>query len=163
MADQLGQRVADELEIRNLISRVAHLTDSGDLADYQDYYTADAVWGEVPGSNASGGQPTTTGLAAIVAGVDQRRRAGIQGPGTHTQHIVNTVSVRFVDDDQAVARAYWQYYGTVTTTPTLLRVGTYDLLLRRTAAGWRFHRRLVGNVDAAGNVEIDPASADRAI
>ena len=141
------QQVADELEIRNLISAVAYLTDSGDLGEYRNFYTEDATWGEVPGSNASGGQPTTTGLAGIVAGVEQRRNAGIQGPGTQTQHVVNTVWVHFVDADNALARASWQYYGSVTTKPALLRVGTYDLSLRRTADGWRFHRRLVGNVN----------------
>ena len=147
MPDPLLQQVADELEIRNLISRVAYVTDSGDLSEYQDFYTEDATWGEVPGSNASGGQPTTVGLADIVAGVAQRRSAGIQGPGTQTQHVVNTVTVSFVDADTAQARASWQYYGSVTTKPQLLRVGTYNLRLRRTPDGWRFHERLVGNVD----------------
>jgi uncharacterized protein (TIGR02246 family) len=140
------QRVADELEIRNLMSRVAQMSDTGDLDEYQSIYTPDAVWGEWQGSNAGQGQPTARGIEQIVAGVVDRRAAGIQGPGSDTQHVVNTITVRFDGPDTAKVRAYWQYYGTVATQPKLLRVGTYDLVVKRTDDGWRFHERMLGNV-----------------
>lgn len=150
MADVTAQRVADELEIRNLVSRVAYLTDNGDLEDYRRCYTPDAVWGEWPGSGASGGQATCNGIEEILEGVRQRRAAGIQGPGTGTQHVVNTVAVRFDSDDVATVKASWQYYGSVTTKPEVLRVGTYDLEVHRTDDGWKFYRRMIGNVANPG-------------
>jgi uncharacterized protein (TIGR02246 family) len=141
VTDTTLQRIADELEIRDMVARVAHLTDTAEeLDEYMALYTEDATWGPQPGAFDS-----TTGHAAIEAGVRERRAAGIQGPGTNTQHVVNTTSVRFDGPDTAKVRAYWQYYGDVATAPKLLRVGTYDLVVVRTADGWKFHERRIGS------------------
>jgi uncharacterized protein (TIGR02246 family) len=144
VSDALVQRVADELEIRNLVARVAHLSDTGELDEYRDIYTDDAVWTERAGPQAS--FPAARGYDEIMAGVRDRRAAGIQGPGSNTQHVVNTITVRFSGPDEAVVRAYWQYYGNLDTKPALLRVGTYDYLVRRTAGGWRFQERVLGSL-----------------
>ena len=141
MTETALQQLADELEIRDMVSRVAHLTDTAEeLDEYMALYTEDATWGPQPGASDS-----TTGHPAIEAGVRERRAAGIQGPGSNTQHVVNTIAVRFEGPDTAKVRAYWQYYGDVVTAPKLLRVGTYDLVVVRTGEGWKFQERRIGS------------------
>ena len=45
MTDALVARTAAELKIRNLIARIALLADQGDLDEYVDQFTEDALWG----------------------------------------------------------------------------------------------------------------------
>ena len=80
-AEEVLQRVADELEIRNLLARLAQLADGGDLDDYVSLFAEDAVW--------EGYGPARRGKADILAGATERRAAGGQGPGTHSYHIVS--------------------------------------------------------------------------
>lgn len=42
LEDQL-QRVADDLEVRNIVARIAQLSDEGALDDYARLFTEDAV------------------------------------------------------------------------------------------------------------------------
>ena len=66
--DQL-QRVADELEIRNLVARLAQTADEGSLEEYAALYTDDAIWDGGPTFGVS------RGIADILAGA-KKRRAG---------------------------------------------------------------------------------------
>lgn len=138
-----GSQVADELAIRNLLAAVAQRSDSGELADYLDLYTDDAVW-EMPDNPQVGvGASRRAGRSAIAAGVEERRALGVQGPGSATIHVVTTSVVRFRDDDRADVSSYWLYYADAATTPVLRSLGQYEDVVRRTGAGWRLaHRRI---------------------
>jgi 3-phenylpropionate/cinnamic acid dioxygenase small subunit len=138
----IGQ-LADQLAIRDLIARVAQLADLGTLDEYSACFTADATW-QPPASAAvplRGG--TRSGVADIRAGVTERRADGVQGPGSHTQHVVSTVSVALDGPDRAHSRAYWRYYAGTDQTPRLLSMGYYDDELARTDEGWRIASRRI--------------------
>ena len=88
------------------------------------------------------------GRTEVRDGAEQRRAVGMQGPGTHTLHLISTIAVEFDVDAPDVARAtaYWTYYTGTNTTPTLNSMGKYDNILRRTDDGWRLAHRVDSNL-----------------
>lgn len=133
----------DELEIRNLLARLAQLADTGETDEYVVLLTDDVVW-SMPAN-------PTIGLAAserhgrdeIAHGQRERIGAGHQGPGSNTMHMINTVSVEFDGDDTATARSYFMYLGDTSTEPVIRNAGRYVDTLRRTNDGWKLARRAI--------------------
>ena len=131
--DPVTQRLADELEIRNLVARLAHLADMGDLEEYVSLFTEDASW-EMPGS-------PRRGHADIMAGAKERRAVGTTGPGSNTRHVISTLAVHTDGTDVASSDSYWQFFGNTTTTPAASLMGHYHDTLQRTPGGWKLARR----------------------
>jgi 3-phenylpropionate/cinnamic acid dioxygenase small subunit len=133
----------DVAAIQNLVGRLAHLADDGGAADYLELYTDDAVW-EFPGNPAVGAPPETRrGRNDIGEGVAQRRRAGLQGPGSATRHVVHTIEVDVTASDEATGVLYWMFYADTGKAPRLTSMGRYDDIYRMTATGWKLaHRRI---------------------
>jgi uncharacterized protein (TIGR02246 family) len=131
-----AERVADELEIRNLLAELAWQADSTSMDDIDSYlacFTPDAVW-EVPGDVRSGRDD-------IRAGVSERRSGAIE-QGIQTAHFLACTTVTFNDDDSALVRSYLQTYRLGGTGgPTLILMGWYHDQFRRTAEGWKLHHR----------------------
>jgi len=124
----------DDAAIRNLIARIAHTADFGDVDAYVHCFTADARW-ELPGG-------PRRGHADIRAGSRARRDSGEIGPGSSTRHLVGTTAVD-VDGDGARATSYFQFFAQTTTTPQLRLVGQYDDQFVRGIDGWLLdHRRI---------------------
>ncbi|MGH9098043.1 MAG: nuclear transport factor 2 family protein, partial [Acidimicrobiales bacterium] len=125
--------VAAELEIRNVISRIARLADQGDLDEYTAQFTEDAVWAF----------PTAPrhGRADIRAGAEARRAEGTTGPGTATRHVISTVAVRVDDADRATADSYFVFLQNTTTSPTIFNMGAYHDTFVCQGDGWRLARR----------------------
>jgi ketosteroid isomerase-like protein len=134
MEDDRGRRAADELEIRNVVARLALLADDGDLNEYISLFTEDAHW-------EAGGFPPRRGHAEILEGARQRRAAGTQGPGTNTHHVVTNLTVR-VEGDTATASAYYLMMANTNATPTPRATGSYRDEFRRTPDGWKLSRRV---------------------
>jgi 3-phenylpropionate/cinnamic acid dioxygenase small subunit len=126
-------RVAAELEIRNVIARIAILADQGELDDYIDQFTEDAVW-------AFPAAPRR-GRADIRAGAEARRAEGITGPGTATRHLITTVAVRLDEADRAVADSYFAFLQNTTTSPTIFNMGAYHDTFVHQGDVWRLARR----------------------
>ena len=137
MADESAlQRIQDELEIRNLIARLAHLADGGELDEYLDQFTADATWG-------GGRHAMRRGHTEIGEGVRSRRKLGHMGPGTGSIHVVTTTCIE-IQGDRATGRSVYHYYRGVTSgSPTLRSLGIYLDLFRRTPAGWKLVERVL--------------------
>jgi hypothetical protein len=134
--DDVGQ-VADELEIRNLVGRMAQLADSApaeDLGEYASLFTEDAHW-EMPGS-------AFDGVAAIVDGAKDRRASGTQGPGTHTRHVITNHAVS-VEGPDATGRAYFMLVAGTDVSPQVRMIGQYDDRYQRTSDGWKLARRTI--------------------
>ncbi|MCW2916829.1 MAG: nuclear transport factor 2 family protein [Actinomycetia bacterium] len=129
------QKAADELGIRNVISRIARCSDAGDLADYGALFTEDASW-------SMRGVPVKKGRQAIVDAGAARRAEGVTGPGTFTRHLVDTVAVT-VEGDTAVAESYWQFFTDTAAAPVLRSMGAYRDTFRRTPSGWQLAERLI--------------------
>lgn len=125
---------AAELAIRNLIARMAHAADSGDIADYAKMTVPDAYW-QLPS-----GDPLI-GHAAILEGAQARRASGTVGPGSGTRHMITTTWVE-VDGDTARARSHWMFVANTPSGPVLQLAGSYADSFRRTDAGWLFTRRI---------------------
>jgi ketosteroid isomerase-like protein len=137
-------RSADELEIRNLLAALAQLADGGEVEEYLEFFAPDAVW-VVPAVPQTGVQATELqGLEAIGDGVRQRRAAGVQGPGTHTAHVLTTTAVHFEDAATAVATSTWLFLADTATAPRLVSVGRYsDTVTKADDGRWRLSRRAI--------------------
>jgi hypothetical protein len=145
MTDAEIRRMSDELEIRNLVARLGHMADMGDLEEqYLPLFTDDAEW-EFPGGPDPAAVGTkVTGHAAILADRRSRRASGFQGPGTHTRHLNTTLAVRVDGSDTAEADSYWLFLGgTDTGQPQVRGAGHYQDTFRRTPSGWKLARRRI--------------------
>jgi hypothetical protein len=143
MTDHEVRRLADELEIRNLVARLPHLADgSEDLDEYLSCFTEDAVW-EFPGDGDGLSHARNVGRQAIAADRQERRDDKFQGPGTHTRHVNTTLLVRVGDDDTAEAESYWLFIGDTIGQPAIRSMGHYLDRFQRTEAGWKYTSRQI--------------------
>ncbi|WBB61237.1 nuclear transport factor 2 family protein [Streptomyces sp. WMMC500] len=135
MAGPDGSQARAQFEIRNVLARIAHSSDTGTLEEYGACFTQDARW-EMPG------QVVRKGRAEICAAGAERRASRIAGPGTGTRHVVSTVAVT-AHGDEAVAESCWQFFIGTGGRPVLASLGSYRDTLRRTAGGWQVAERIV--------------------
>lgn len=126
-------RIEAELQIRNVIARIAILADQGDLDEYADQFTEDAVWA-FPSAPRHG-------RADIRAGAEARRVEGTTGPGTATRHVISTVAVQVDQSDRATADSYFVFLQNTTTSPTIFNMGAYHDSFVRDGHIWRLARR----------------------
>jgi hypothetical protein len=128
--------VEDELAIRNILARVAHITDGrGPLEEYLTLWTEDSTW-ESPVAGSFQGH------AGHLERHARYRAAGVQGPDADSFHLVTTVYVR-VDGDEASSMSSWLYVSSTDSEPKIEDVGTYTDTLRRTPEGWKLSSRKV--------------------
>jgi 3-phenylpropionate/cinnamic acid dioxygenase small subunit len=133
----------DRIDLANLVARIAHLADSGEVGDYLDCFTADASWELTSATGLALDEQVRRGRADLEAGVVERRAMGMQGPGSRTRHDVSSIAIT-VDGDRAHGTAYFRYYVDSDVTPTLAAMGRYDDEFVRTPEGWRLQRRVIG-------------------
>ena len=136
--DEMLRRVADELEIRNLLARLAHLADDGDLDEYIQLFTDDARW------DAGAAFGCKVGHEEIRAGVVERRSTGTAGPGSHSRHVITTSAVE-VAGDRATGCSIFHFYVNTNEAPQLALLGVYEDEFARTDRGWCLaHRKILG-------------------
>jgi hypothetical protein len=133
----------DELAIRNLLARVAHLTDGrgGNLDDYVELWTDDCTWS----SPVAG---TWHGHDGHRSRHERFRKAGVQGPGASSFHVLTTVWVD-VQGEEADALSTWMLVTRWSGAPSVEDIGTYTDRLRRGPTGWRLATRMVEQGDGA--------------
>jgi 3-phenylpropionate/cinnamic acid dioxygenase small subunit len=129
------KRVSDELEIRNLLAKIAQLSDDGELDDYIECFTEDACWG-------GSGFPERSGHSEILAGARERRASGLAGPGANTRHVLSTCLVT-LEEDTAQSRSIFLFYANTQATPVLELIGVWQDELERTPTGWKLARRTI--------------------
>lgn len=133
MTESDSARVAAELAVRNVIARIAILADQGDLDEYVDQFTEDAVW-DFPTAPRQG-------RADIRAGAEMRRSESVTGPGTATRHVITNVAVHIEGADLALADSYFVFFQNTTTSPTILNMGSYRDTFVREGQSWRLAHR----------------------
>ena len=138
------QKVADELEIRNIIGRLAQLADGGDPDEYVSLFTADGIW-EMKPSPGNAGFPARTGRADIKAGVLERRANKVQGPGTHTMHVLTTTVVT-LNGDKARVTSYMTFLKDTSSNPQVAIAAFYEDQFVREKDGWRIARRTISQI-----------------
>ncbi|MCY3634314.1 MAG: nuclear transport factor 2 family protein [bacterium] len=126
--------MSDDAAVRNVVARLAMLSDVGDLEEYVDLFTDDARW-EMPGGELQGRDN-------LLAGAIERRAAGTVGPGSNTRHVIATQSV-VVDGEEAESDAYWQFWVNTASEPSVALFGTYRDRLVRTDGGWKLAHRVI--------------------
>ncbi|HEX4531409.1 MAG TPA: nuclear transport factor 2 family protein [Acidimicrobiia bacterium] len=132
-----------DAEIRTVLARIAQLADTGDLEEYLTLFTEDAVWG-MPDNPAVGMTANEKkGHAEILAGAQERRASGLQGPGTESRHVLTTIAIDVESEDRATARSYFMFFDSTSTTPTLRTMGQYDDVLVKGERGWQLARRRI--------------------
>jgi 3-phenylpropionate/cinnamic acid dioxygenase small subunit len=133
----------DQMALRNLVSRIAHTADAGELSAYGECFAPDAEWWppEEPGVDV----PTdpSIGLEHIVSRAADRRAQGVQGPGTHTRHVVSTSAFEMDGPDQARGLSYWRYYTHTAETPRLFSQGEYHDTFVRLEGRWVLLKRVL--------------------
>jgi 3-phenylpropionate/cinnamic acid dioxygenase small subunit len=134
--------LASELAIRNVLARLAHYADTGEIDEYLALLTEDVTWAMPPNPAIGLAASERRGHEEIAAGQRERVEAGVQGPGSDTMHVITTSAVE-VDGDHARAYSYFQYFTSTATTPTVTNVGRYRDEFRRTERGWQLARRSV--------------------
>jgi 3-phenylpropionate/cinnamic acid dioxygenase small subunit len=131
---------ADQFEIHNILARLTHLADAGDLDEYVDLFTEDGRWEPPPGSEPP--VRALCGRAELLAGARERREAGMSGPGTFSRHVVTNIALTRTGPDTAASHSYWHYYTQTNDIHQTGGMGTYDDEFRRTPAGWRLASRI---------------------
>jgi 3-phenylpropionate/cinnamic acid dioxygenase small subunit len=132
MIDSL-RRAADNLEIRNLLNRLAHLADTGDLEEYVNCWTEDASW-EIP-------EGVQRGHDAIRARELEPRQAGRIGPGSNKRHVLMNQIVRVPGGDIATSEEYMILMAQTATTPSIVAIHHHRDTFKRTLNGWKLARR----------------------
>jgi len=130
--------LADELAIRNLIARLAQFADMAPIDGLDDYiacFTDDASW--------EMGDIVNQGRERLLEAARERRRAGQQGPGTNSRHVITTMAVSADGSDTATSDCYFLAYGDTTTSPNVKLMGHYHDTFRRTPDGWKLARRQI--------------------
>jgi len=131
-------RVADELEIRNVLAEALWQADNApidELDAYLDCFTEDAEW-EMFGD-------VRRGRAEILEGAKDRRRTGMMGPGTQVMHFLSCTVVSFESEDAAAVKSYIQAYRGVSQNPELFLMGRYHDTFTRANGSWRLAKRTV--------------------
>jgi uncharacterized protein (TIGR02246 family) len=134
-SDAAFRRVSDELEIRNLIARIARLTDDGDPDNYAECFSEDGSW-LIPDAPRHGRPDIREGLVV-------RRNIKACGPESNARHLVTTIVVAADGSDTASAESTWLYCTELRTGPIVRATGRYFDDLSRTGAGWQVARRQV--------------------
>lgn len=132
-----GVSTTDRLEILDLLARVVHTGDSGDLDTYATLLADDVVWA-MPGVEHRGRD-------AVLDGIRARHAAGTSGPRSGTRHVLTTTMID-LDGDHAHATSTWLLVGADDTSdgaPVLRRVGTYHDDLRRVDGRWLLAARRI--------------------
>ena len=127
---------SDREQIVDLMARFAQATDDGTPEEYAACLAEDISMTLMSGK-------TTKGRDAVVTESMGRRAGGKVGPGSHTRHIVSTISVK-VSGDVAVVRAYLLVIvdeGGDNVVPK--KLFAYRDRYRRTPDGWRLAERVV--------------------
>jgi hypothetical protein len=144
-SDQALQRTMDQVEIRNIISQLAMLTDGGDSDAYALLFTEDARLEMRPEPGQPSVVPPALGREAILAGSKQRRAEGMTGPGTGAVHALQQSMVTVIGD-RATAKTYVIIYTNANATPEPMALRVYNDEFVRTSEGWRLAVRYIDPV-----------------
>jgi hypothetical protein len=131
----------DELDIRNLIARVAWMTDNWtSIEEYLLNYHEDATW-EIEGHGQYQGHE------GIGRRVQEMLDQGVCGPGLPARHSVTSLEVipDDVDPSSAVARSFGVMISTIDGEPVVVSYGQKHDYVRKGVDGvWRVSRRVIG-------------------
>jgi hypothetical protein len=138
----------DRAAIVELLARVMHAGDDGDLDTYATLLADDVRW-SMPGVEH-------VGRAAVLEGIRARHASGQSGPRSGTRHVLTTTVVDLPagdtdagDPPRASVRSTWLLLGDGDgegdggPAAVVRRFGTYHDVVVRSAGGWRLAARRI--------------------
>ena len=128
------QALEDREAIRDLLLEYRRALDEKDFEAYAGLFGDDGEF--VTDGRAVRGRAEILGMLA-----DLQAEGALSMAAGDDRHLVANVEIA-VDGDRATARSTWVYLTREGDGPHLALVGHYEDELRRTAAGWRFARRV---------------------
>ena len=160
MTDEDLQRIKDELEIRNLVGKLATMADHAeDLTEYFTLWTEDGTFDMREPFGRQEGDPASawkvSGLEALRENRKQLRATGFQGPDTNVWHANTTLHITINDATNAESQSYWVLYGSRDKVE-VLRIGHYHDRFRKEGGHWKMAYRTV-TPGRAGTVPPDSA------
>jgi uncharacterized protein (TIGR02246 family) len=127
---QAGIEAADELAVRNLLSRYAHLLDGREPDEFAALFAADALL-SAPGNELRGREQIR---GFVVSLLDKT-------PG---KHVTFNTDLRPASADRVEATSDFVLLARHADSWSIGRAGRYDDVLERDAAGvWRFRTRVI--------------------
>jgi hypothetical protein len=129
--------LADELAIRSVVARLAHLADYGDVDEYLDLYAEGGTW-QRPSQ-----QERFQGAEELRAIVLKRRKELVQGPEVDSAHCNTTLWVELHGDGTATAHSYYIFICDGRSAPIIRSTGRYEDRFVKTDAGWKLASRTV--------------------
>jgi hypothetical protein len=138
-----GTHPADDAAIRNLIARVAWLTDTWSSTDeYVANYTEDATW-QILGTDA-----VYRGHAGLRRRLQEMLALGVCGPGLPARHFVSSLEIVPRGGSDGVWPLARSFAATLTVKDgnTLFSYGEYHDTLRKVGERWLIHERLINTV-----------------
>ena|SRR5271167_1075559 len=146
----------DELDIRNVVARIAWLTDNwSSVEEYLANYTPDATW-EIDGS------PPYVGHDGIGRRVQEALDVGLCGPGLPARHCVASMEVTPdpMDQRRAVARRYGFTIDLAGTDPQIKAYSEkHDHVVKDADGMWRVTRRVIAIMGWEGGGPVPYANA----
>jgi hypothetical protein len=147
MTDTDLQKLKDELEIRNLVGKLAIMADNADdLSEYFSLWTQDGTFDmREPFGMREGDAPSAwkvSGLDNLRANRKQLRDTGFQGPGTNVWHVNTTLHITVHDGENAESQSYWVLVGS-SEKVEVLRIGHYHDRFRKEDGRWKMAYRIV--------------------
>lgn len=132
---------SDSEQIHNLLTRLAHLADDGDLDEYLAEFTVDAVW--EMSANPVLGMPADrrVGHAEMATRWQRHQEEGVQGPDVDTRHIVLCTEITSLTDTVATSLSNWIYVIDTRTQPRIASTGMYRDTFRRVDGKWLLAER----------------------
>jgi len=129
--------LADELAIRSVVARLAHLADHGDVDEYLGLYAEGGVWQRPSQRERFQGEKE---LRAIV---HKRRKELVQGPEVDSAHCNTTLWIQLHGDGTATAHSYYIFICDGRTAPVVRSTGRYEDQFVKTEGGWKLKSRTV--------------------
>ena len=136
------RRLADELEIRNLLMRRTHLIDGDGIDAYVSCWTEDAVHETIGG-------PLDRGHAGMREHAERGRQRVVE-TGIRGRHVVTNLVVTLDGPDQATCESILTVMTDTQKTPSIVSLYKSRDSVRRTPQGWKVAYRLSTPVSAAG-------------
>lgn len=130
---------ADRIEIDNLFADYSFAIDQSDWPRFGRVFDETSVWIRANGERH-------LGLADITAVFE----TGISGRPLEDLHLVFNIHLEdSTTSDELRSTSNWTYFGRSSRVEawSVLSMGTYEDIIARTPAGWRFRYRRIHNFD----------------
>jgi 3-phenylpropionate/cinnamic acid dioxygenase small subunit len=140
----MSQALEDREAIRELLAAYCFALDECRFEEFGALFAADAEWGPKRMPQKARGPAEIAELARSIV--------PLPGEGPKRRHLTTNIVIR-LEGDRARVKSNFLMVRESEAGPLLALAGTYEDVVSRTPAGWRFEAREIRN-DIAGNLGL---------